>query len=85
MNFGEYMKARRRFAKYKIEELSDITGYSIRTLRDFEDNKKRPVVYRDIVNSKADNNIKMFNDYLKFCRLTETLRFEMEDVERHII
>ncbi|MGE5329093.1 MAG: hypothetical protein ACM3KR_06285 [Deltaproteobacteria bacterium] len=85
MNFGEILKTRRTFGKMSLNKLSDISGFDIKTLRDFENNNTKPVIYEDIPNGKIDdNNIGLFNEYLKFCRLTQALRFDINELESKI-
>jgi len=86
MKFGEILKARRTFGKMSLNKLSDITGFDIGILREFEENNRKPVTYADISKGQVcENNIGMFNEYLKFCRLSEALRFEIEELESKII
>lgn len=85
MNFGDILKARRVFGKISLEELANMTGYSINTLKDFESNSVQPITYKDIPKGTLkDSNIALFNDYLKFCRLTEALRFDVDEIEEKI-
>lgn len=85
MNFGEILKARRTFGRISLNKLSDVSGFDINTLRDFEDNNKKPVTYEDITDGQiCDSNIGLFNEYLKFCRLTHALRFDIDELEARI-
>jgi len=85
MKFGEILKARRTFGKMSLIKLSDITGFDIGILREFEENNRKPVTYADIPKEQVnDNNIGMFNEYLKFCRLSQALRFDVEELESKI-
>lgn len=85
MRFGEILKARRTFGKISLTKLSDITGFDISILKDFENNNRKPIVYEDISKKNInDNNIGMFNEYLKFCRLSQALRYDVEELEKKI-
>jgi len=85
MNFGEILRARRTFGRISLNKLSDISGFDINTLKAFESNNKKPITYEDIPNGKlSDNDIGLFNEYLKFCRLTEALRFDIYELEAKI-
>ena len=83
MQFGEFIKSRRTFRRLSLSKLSTITGYNACTLSEFESNRNIPVTYNDILKGELkNNNIGLFNDYLKFCRLADALGFDSIELEQ---
>lgn len=85
MKFGEIIRNRRTFRRLSIDRLSNITGYNISTLSSFEQSRNMPVTYSDVPKGVLlNNNIEVFNDYLKFCRLADALGFDSIELEEII-